>query len=177
MKSITSKALKLSLSIKKSIRDHYLGDASFIEMIYEGEYNNDELENYYYLTYKDYDKLRLIIVNILHLILYDLKNKKRKHKKKIINLMDIFNNTYIYFTYPKNIYLCKFQRFVNNTLFIYYKDYVYKAQLQYPSINKLPISVVITSYYNYYEQEHDPIQLKILPALCKKILYDNLKLG
>ena len=76
MKSITSKALKLSLSIKKSIRDHYLGDASFIEMIYEGEYNNDELENYYYLTYKDYDKLRLIIVNILHLILYDLKNKK-----------------------------------------------------------------------------------------------------
>ena len=78
MKSITPKALNLSLSIKKSIKDHYLGDASFIKILYEDEYDDDdELENYY-LTYKDYDKLRRIIVSILHLILHDLKNKKKK---------------------------------------------------------------------------------------------------
>ena len=123
MKSIISKALKLSISIKKSIKEHYLEDVSFIKILYEDEYDDDELENYYYLTYKDYDKLRLIIVNIFQLELHDLKNKKRKHKKKIINLMNIFKNTYIYFTYPKNIYLYKFQRFVNNILFRYYKDY------------------------------------------------------
>ena len=55
MKSITPKALKLALSIKKSIKDHYLGDADLIRLLYEDEYD-DELENYYYLTYKDYDK-------------------------------------------------------------------------------------------------------------------------
>ena len=78
MKSITPKALNLALSIKKSIKDHYLGDASFIKILYEDEYDDDdELENYY-LTYKDYDKLRRIIVSILHLILHDLKNKKKK---------------------------------------------------------------------------------------------------
>ena len=78
MKSITPKALNLALSIKKSIKDHYLGDASFIKILYEDEYDDDdELENYY-LTYKHYDKLRLIIVSILHLILHDLKNKKKK---------------------------------------------------------------------------------------------------
>ena len=42
-----------------------------------------------------------------------------------------FNNTYIYFTYPRNIYLYRFQRFVKNVLFIYYKEYVYKAQMEY----------------------------------------------
>ena len=78
MKSITPKALNLALSIKKSIKDHYLGDASFIKILYEDEYDDDdELENYY-LTYKDYDKLRRILVSILHLILHDLKNKKKK---------------------------------------------------------------------------------------------------
>ena len=51
MKSITPKALNLALSIKKSIKDHYLGDASFIKILYEDEYDDDdELENYY-LTY------------------------------------------------------------------------------------------------------------------------------
>ena len=169
MKSITPKALKLALSIKKSIIDHYLVDASFLEILYEDEYNNDELENYYYFTYNYYDKLRLIMVNILHLIFRDLKNKKRKHKKKIINLMGIFNNSYIYFTYPKNIYLYKFQRFVNNILFRYYKDYVYKAQLEYPSIKELPTLAVISFGNDFYEEEYDPMQLKILLSLCKKI--------
>ena len=32
--------------------------------------------------------------------------------------MNIFNNTYIYFTYPNNIYLYKFQRFIYKILFI-----------------------------------------------------------
>ena len=168
MKSIISKALKLALSIKKGIKERYLGDANFIRFLYEDEYD-DELEDYYYLTYKDYDKLRFIIFNILHLIIHDLKNKKRKHKRKIINLMSIFNNAYIYFTYPKNIYLYEFQRFVYNILFRYYKDYVYKAQLEYSSIKEIPVPVVISFFkYEYYEEEYDPIQLKILPGLCKK---------
>ena len=47
-----------------------------------------------------------------------LKIKKRKHNKKIINLMNIFNNTYIYFTFPENIYLYKFQSFVNNIIYL-----------------------------------------------------------
>ena len=47
MKSITPKALNLALSIKKSIKDHYLSDASFIKILYEDEYDDeDELENY-----------------------------------------------------------------------------------------------------------------------------------
>ena len=78
MKSITSKAQKLALSIKKSIKDHYLNDAILLEEIHDDKDINDELENYYYLTYKDYDKLRIIILNILQLILHDLKNKKKK---------------------------------------------------------------------------------------------------
>ena len=77
--------------------------------------------------------------------------------------MNIFNNTYIYFTYPKNIYLHEFQRFVNNILFRYCKDYVYKAQLQYPFIKESP-----TPAEGCYEYEcYDPIQLKILPSLFK----------
>ena len=167
MKSIISKALKLALSIKKGIKERYLGDANFIRFLYEDEYD-DELEDYYYLTYKDYDKLRLIMVNILQLIFHDLKNKKRKHKKKIINLMKIFNTTYIYFTYPKNIYLYKFQRFVNNILFRYYKDYVYKAQLQYSFVKESPIPVVLGFSVDDYYEEYNPIQLKMLPDICER---------
>lgn len=82
MKSITSKAQKLALSIKKSIKDHYLNDALLLKEIHDDkDIYDDELENYYYLTYKDYDKLRIIIVNIFNLIFHDLKNKKRKHGK------------------------------------------------------------------------------------------------
>lgn len=65
MKSITSKAQKSALSIKKSIKDHYLNDASLLEAIHGDKDINDKLENYFYLTYKDYDKLRIIILNIL----------------------------------------------------------------------------------------------------------------
>lgn len=82
MKSITSKAQKLALSIKKSIKDHYLNDALLLKEIHDDkDIYDDELENCYYLTYKDYDKLRIIIVNIFNLIFHDLKNKKRKHGK------------------------------------------------------------------------------------------------
>lgn len=165
MKSITSKAQKLALSIKKSIKDHYLNDALLLKEIHDDkDIYDDELENYYYLTYKDYDKLRIIVVNIFNLIFHDLKNKKRKHMEKIINLMYIFNNTYLYyFTYPKNIYLYKFQRFVNNKLFIYYKDYVYKASIK--PIKEIPIVTEGGSDYEAY----DPIQLKKLPSICKRI--------
>ena len=45
--------------------------------------------------------------------------------------MEIFKNTYIFISLPKNKYLNDFQNFVNNILFRYYKDYVYKAKLKY----------------------------------------------
>ena len=56
MASIIFKAQKLALSIKKSIKGHYLGDASLIKILYEDKYDccyDDELEDSYYLTYKD----------------------------------------------------------------------------------------------------------------------------
>ena len=46
MKSITSKAQNLALSIKKSIKDHYLNDASLLEEIHDNKDINDELKNY-----------------------------------------------------------------------------------------------------------------------------------
>ena len=168
MKSITSTYQKLALNIKKSIKDHYQNDGSLLKELNYNRGINDELEEYFYLTYKDYDKLRIIILNILHLIFHDVKDNKRKNKKKIINLMNIYNNTYIYISLPKNIYLYKFQKFVNNILFSYYKGYIYKAQLQYPSIKELPTPVVLILGFNSCEEEYNPMQIKILPALCKK---------
>lgn len=112
--------------------------------------------------------IRIIIVNILQLIFHDLKNEKRKHKKKIINLLKIFNTTYIYFTYPKNIYLYKFQRFVNNRLFRYYKDYVYKAQLEYPFVKESPFPAELGFSVGNYFEEYDPIQFKMLPDICER---------
>lgn len=82
--------------------------------------------------------------------------------------MSDFNNTYIYFNLPKNIYLCKFQKFVNNILFSYYKDYIYKAKLEYPSVQELPEYVVISFGHKFYQEDYDPLQLKILYRLCKK---------
>ena len=168
MKSITSKIPNLVFNIKKGIKDQYKYDFTLLKEIYDDECINDELEDYCYLTYKDYDKLRIIMLNILQLILHDIENKKRKYKKKIINLIYIFNNTYIYFSYPKNIYLYKFQRFVNNILFSYYKDYIYKAKLEYPSVQELPEYVVISFGHKFYQEDYDPLQLKILYRLCKK---------
>ena len=46
MVSITSKAQNLALSIKKSIKDHYLNDALVLEEIHDDKDINDELENY-----------------------------------------------------------------------------------------------------------------------------------
>lgn len=78
--------------------------------------------------------------------------------------MNDFNNTYIYFNYPKDKYLYKFQKFVYNTLFTYYKDYIYKAQLEYYSDKEIPTFASAT----LDDEDYDPLQLKILPALFKK---------
>ena len=80
--------------------------------------------------------------------------------------MSDFNNTYIYFNLPKNIYLCKFQKFVNNILFSYYKDYVYKAQLYYPFYEEIPSP----AGGSYFEEFYDPIQLKFILTLNKKFM-------
>ena len=86
MRSITPRALKLALSIKKSIKDHYLVEASLVKLLYEDRDKGEDvpLEEYYYITYKDYDKLRLIIVNILHLIIHDIKNIKENIRKELL---------------------------------------------------------------------------------------------
>ena len=168
MKSITPKALKLALSIKKSIKDHCLYDASLIQITYEDKYDYgyDYLQNEYDYTYKDYDNLRLIMAKIiLHLIIYDVKNKKRKHKKKIISLMSVFNNTCLYFTYPYHSYLYEFQMFVINIIFRYYKDYVYKAQWEYHFKEELPVAVAAGFDYESYGL----IKLKILFYLFKSM--------
>ena len=87
--------------------------------------------------------------------------------------MEIFKNTYIFISLPKNKYLNDFQKFVNNILFRYYKDYVYKAKLKYYPIKELPrLKVLIFFTLNkYYEVKYDPLQLKILPDLCTKFRY------
>ena len=76
MKNILSNAQNLALRIKKGIKDHYLNDSSLLKEIHDNEDINNELEKYFYLTYKYYDKLRIIILNILKFILHDFKNKK-----------------------------------------------------------------------------------------------------
>ena len=79
MSGILSKDLNLALSIKKGVKELYNRDKYYISLVFEDGNENDEK---YYLTYKDYDRLRLIMVNILNLIFHDIKNGKRKHMKK-----------------------------------------------------------------------------------------------
>lgn len=87
--------------------------------------------------------------------------------------MAIFKNTYIFISLPKNKYRNDFQKFVNNILFRYYKDYVYKAKLKYYPIKELPRPKVLIFFTlnKNYEVKYDPLQLKILPDLCKKFRY------
>ena len=59
----------------------------------------DELEEYYFVTYKNYDRLRILMRNILFLIIKDIKMKRRKYKTKIKSLMEEINNTYLCFSY------------------------------------------------------------------------------
>ena len=59
-------------------------------------------------------------------------------------------------------------RYPSNILFSYYKDYIYKAQFEYSSNKELPRPVLVGFGYQYYVEEYDPIQLKILTRLCKK---------
>ena len=163
MSGISSKDLKLALSIKKGVKEHYNYKKFFISLVFEEENYIDEK---YYLTYKDYDRLRLIIVNILSLIFHDIKRNKRKHRKKVRRLMDIFNNTYIYFRYPNDIYLYFFQKFVRSKLFYYYKDYIYKAQMEY--YLKRPYAAVIS--FNEYglEKDYNPTQRKYINVIFKR---------
>lgn len=121
MSGILSKDLNLALSIKKGVKELYNRDKYYISLVFEDGNENDEK---YYLTYKDYDRLRLIMVNILNLIFHDIKNGKRKHMKKVIRLINIFNNTYIYFHYPNDEYL-------------YYTEFRYLLKISYLIITKI----------------------------------------
>ena len=68
IKSISTKALELILSIKNTIKEKYL-DAILMKMLYEDEYevNGDKLIN---------NEKKILIENVLSLILHDVKNKK-----------------------------------------------------------------------------------------------------
>lgn len=165
MSGILSKDLNLALSIKKGVKEHYNRDKHYISLVFEDGNENDEK---YYLTYKDYDRLRLIMVNILNLIFHDIKNGKRKHMKKVIRLINIFNYTYSYFHYPNDEYLYRFQIFVKDKLFNYYKDYIYKAQMEYYYKKELPWPSCIA--FNEYgiEEDYNPTQLKFIYDIFRR---------
>ena len=77
--------INLALNIKKNIKDEKLEGLFCVKFLYKSDGSNviDE-SKIKYLTHEDFDKLRIIAVNILHLILYDLKNKKIKNRKKLL---------------------------------------------------------------------------------------------
>ena len=123
----------------------------------------DELEEYYFVTYKNYDRLRILMINILFLIIKDIKMKRRKYKTKIKSLMEEINNTYLYFSYPSDKYLIDFQKMVYRILFRYYKDYKYKAKLEYDKYEMQNIVCLsLESGSKTWEFEFNPFQLKHL---------------
>lgn len=123
------------------------------------------------LNYKNYDKLRLIIVNIFNLIFNDIKNGKRKNKEKVDSLMNIFNNTYMFINFPKDKYLYKFYIFVKNKLFYYYKDYIFKAKMEYEK-KEIPWAAEIIIHNKKVEVLYDPFKLKYLYITFKQNIND-----
>ena len=171
MRGILSKDLNLALSIKKRVKDHYNRDEHYICLIFD---KGNEYDEKYFLTYKDYDRLRLIIVNIFNLIFHDIKTNKRKHKKKVIRLMSIFNNTYIYFHYPNDEYLYRFYIFVKRILFNYYKCYIYKAQMEYYK-GGLPMPSIIACNEYGLEEDYNPSQLKFIYDIFRRDYFYLMK--
>ena len=120
-------------------------------------------DEYYFVTCKDYERLRILMINVLFFIIKDIKMKRRKYKKKIKSLMEEINNTYFYFSYPSDKYLIDFQKMVYRVLFRYYKDYKYKAKLEYDIYEmQNVVCLSLEKGSKTIEYLFDPFQLKHL---------------
>ena len=76
MKRILSFLFNLNINIRKS----YKRNESLFSVLFEDR--EDETGEYYFVTYNDYDRLRILMINVLFLIIKDIKMKRRKYKKK-----------------------------------------------------------------------------------------------
>ena len=129
-----NRILKFLFNLNTNIRKSYKREESLFSSLYEDRENGlleEEMEEYYFVTYNDYERLRILMINVLFFIIKDIKMKQRKYKEKIKSLMEEINNTYFYFSYPTDKYLIDFQKMVYGLLFRYYKDYKYKAKIEY----------------------------------------------
>ena len=165
MKRILSFLFNLNINIRKS----YKRNESLFSVLFEDR--EDELEEYNYVTYNDYDRLRILMINVLFLIVKDIKMKRSKCKKIIKSLMEEINNTYFYFSYPSDKYLIDFQKMVYRVIFRYYKDYKYKAKLEYDKYEMQNIACLsLEEGSKTLEFSFDPFQLKHLFIYSKFIL-------
>ena len=162
MNRILSHLFNLNSNIRKS----YEREKSLVRVLYEDRERQmleDELKEYYFVTYENYNRLRILMINILFLIIKDMKMKRRKYKTKIKSLMEEINNTYLYFSYPSDKYLIDFQKMVYKILFRYYKDYLYKAKLEYDKYEMQDVVCFsLKPGSTRWEYEFDPFQLKHL---------------
>ena len=81
MNRILSFLFNLNINIRKS----YKRNESLFSVLYEDRESQmleDEMGEYYFVTYNDYDRLRILMINVLFLIIKDIKMKRRKYKKK-----------------------------------------------------------------------------------------------
>ena len=161
-----NRILSLLFNLNGNIRKSYKRDKSLIRILYEDRERQmleDELEEYYFVNYKHYDRLRILMINILFLIIKDIKMKRKKYKTKTKSLMEEVNNTYLYFSFPSDKYLIDFQKMVYRILFRYYKDYKYKAKLEYDKYEMQNIaSLYLEAGSTTWEFEFNPFQLKHL---------------
>ena len=163
--------LSLLFNLRNNIRESYKRNESLIRVSYDDREILMLETNYYFLTYNDYDRLRILMINVLFLIIKDIKMKRRKYKKKIKSLMEEINNTYFYFSYPSDKYLIDFQKMVYRVIFRYYKDYKYKAKLEYDKYEmQNAVCLSLEKGSNTLEISFDPFQLKNLFIYSKFII-------
>ena len=74
--------LSLLFNLRNNIRESYKRNESLIRVSYDDREILMLETNYYFLTYNDYDRLRILMINVLFLIIKDIKMKRRKYKKK-----------------------------------------------------------------------------------------------
>ena len=86
-----NRILSLLFNLNSNIRKSYERNKSLVRILSqdrERQLLEEELKEYYFVTYKNYDRLRILMINILFLIIKDIKMKRRKNKTKIKSLMD-----------------------------------------------------------------------------------------
>ena len=85
--------------------------------------------------------------------------------------MEEINNTYFYFSYPSDKYLIDFQKMVYRVIFRYYKDYKYKAKLEYDKYDtQIAACASLEKGSETIEFFFNPFQLKHLFIYYKFII-------